>query len=412
VHGRGWLSVTDLTTRPVPERQDPDPDPDQSGLTDRREWPLADPPPSAPGGVELGRLLALARLTAAQALEIGAGVLAAAESDAAPGDGVPGRDPVVVAPYVSADGRVVLGASCNGGRVGGSTAAGATGRRADAVLADVAAAARLPGSAADAAPDQRLAELDRAVLALPVVGVPVVARRLQEAAAAIDRTTVRAELAALVRAVGGVGGSASGAAVAGEPLVAARAATVERPPGRSRSAGRRAGAWLLSILFLAAAVVSEVVLLRDDIAVDIDMLLDAGRGADQPSAAPASDGPPLTPPAPASAGNVVAVDLRPLGRCALGAPCTVRLLVRLMPAAEPQVVTWSYQVTDRCTGASSIAPGGTVTVPPQADRVETVGIVPIPPVDGVAVVAVTDAPAAAASAAAVVGSCRVTGGDG
>jgi hypothetical protein len=397
--------VTDLTTRRATERQDPD----LSPLDDRRERQRPDPPSSASGGVELSRFLALARLTTAQALEIGAGVLAAAATEAAPGVDGPGSDQVAVAPVVAADGRVVLGPTANGGRGGNASAAGTTGRPADAILADVAAAARLPGLAAGTAVDQRLAVLDQAVQDLPVAGVPVVARRLQEAAAASDRTAVRAELAALVRAVGGAAG---GAGWTGEPPTALRAGPVERAPRRSRSAGRRVGAWLLSILVLAALVVSEVVLLRDDITADIDMLLDAGRGEDQPSAAPRRDGPDLPAPAPAVAGNVAGVDLRPLTRCSPGAPCTVRLLVRLVPAAEPQVVTWSYQVVDRCTGAAGIAPGGTVTVPPQADRVVAVGIIPLPPLDGVAVVAVTDAPAAAASAPVVVVSCPPAGQGG
>jgi hypothetical protein len=232
---------------------------------------------------------------------------------------------------------------------------------------------------------------------------------LQEAAAAIDRTAVRAELAALVRAVGGAGGAAGAPGRTVAPPTALHAGPAARGPRRARSAGRRVGAWLLSILVLAAVVVSEVVLLRDDITADIDMLLDAGRGEDQPSTAPQRDGPDLTAPAPSAAGIVAGVDLRPLTRCSPGAPCTVRLLVRLVPAAEPQVVTWSYQVVDRCTGSADIAPGGTVTVPPQADRAVAVGIVLLPPLDGAAVVAVTDAPAAVASAPVVVGSCPPTG---
>ena len=308
--------------------------------------------------------------------------------------------------------RLMAGSSSVPPRTAGhASAAGTTGRPAGAILADVAAAARLPGPAAGTAADQRLAELDRAVEDLPLAGVPVVARRLQEAAAS-DRTAVRAELAALVRAVGGAGGAAGGAGWTGGPPTAPHPAPAERAPRRSRSAGRRVGAWLLSILVLATVVVSEVILLRDDITADIDMLLDAGRGEDQPSAAPQRDGPDLTAPAPAAAGNVAGVDLRPLTRCSPGAPCTVRLLVRLVPTAEPQVVTWSYQVVDRCTGSTAMAPGGTVTVPPQADRAVAVGIVPLPALDGVAVVAVTDAPAAAASAPVVVGSCPPTGQGG
>jgi hypothetical protein len=391
----------------VSDSQDPDDCPPTGGhppVTDRREAPRADPPSVGTRGVELGSLLALARLTAGQALEIGAELLTAVSGEAAGGDDGPAGDRVAVEPMVEADGRVVLGGRGSGGRTG--TPTGRTWRTPQAVLADVAAAARRPG-APDPTADLRLAELDRAVRDLPTAGAPVVARRLQEAAAAIDRSAVRAELAALVRAV--AGGAAAGAPRTGEPTGAARAEGAGTASPRYRSVARRVGAWLLSILVLAAAVVTEVVLLRDDITADIDMLLDAGRGADQPSAGSGPDVPPLTAPAPAAAGSVLAVDLRSLGRCAPGAPCAVRVQVRLVPAAEPQVVTWSYQVVDLCTGRSSTAPGGSVTTPPQADRAEAVGVVPLPPLDSVAVVAVTDLPAAAASAPVAVGSCRPSG---
>jgi hypothetical protein len=86
--------------------------------------------------------------------------------------------------------------------------------------------------------------------------------------------------------------------------------------------------------------------------------------------------------------------------------------VQLVPSAEAQVVTWSFRVVDRCTGPSVAAPGGTVTVPPQADRAAAVGVVALPLLDGVAVVAVTDAPAVAASAPFVVGSCGPAGQGG
>ena len=356
----------------------------------------------------LGRLLALARLTTAQALELGAGVLEAAAGDGAPGGAGCGEQ-VVVSPVVDVEGRVVI--RSDRGRVGSPSPVGASGRPADAVLADVAAAARLPGADAD----PLLAELDRAARGLPVDGLSVVARRLQEAAAALDRPAIRAELAALVRAVG-AGGAVGGVVVAHgcdvrEPggFRSAPHPPVPPDPRRTRSAGRRIGAWLLSLLVLAAVVVAEVVLLRDHITADVHALLAAGRSGDNAAAAPAADGPQLPPPAPAAAGNVAAVDLRPLGRCAPGASCTVRFLVRLVPSAEPVVVTWSYRVVDRCTGASAVAPGGTVTVPPRSDRAAAVGVVALPPLDGVAVFAVTDAPAVAASAPVVVGSCQAAG---
>jgi hypothetical protein len=86
--------------------------------------------------------------------------------------------------------------------------------------------------------------------------------------------------------------------------------------------------------------------------------------------------------------------------------------VRLVPSPAPQVVVWSYQVVDRCTPGSLFAPGGTVTVPPLADRAIAVGVVPLPPSPAVAVVAVTSTPAAAASSAVAVGSCPAAGPGG
>jgi hypothetical protein len=176
--------------------------------------------------------------------------------------------------------------------------------------------------------------------------------------------------------------------------------------GQTGTARRRIGAWLLSVVVLAAVVLLEVALLRDHIATDIRLLLGAGRSGSA-SSSPEPDGPPIVPPAPAAAGSVTAVDLRPLPRCAPGAPCTMRLLVRLVPAAEPQVVTWSYRIVDRCTGATAAdtAPGGSVTVPAGGERAAALGTVTLPAADAVAVVAVTDLPAAAASPPAFVGSC-------
>lgn len=391
--------MTDLTTRRVSERLEPGEPP---ALPEQRGQQGADAPPSAPDGVQLSRLLAMVRLTAAQAVELGAGVLAAASSEAAPGNGGPDGDVLVADPVVTVDGLVVPGPVAIG-RGGGPSR-----RSARDVLAGVVAAVPSPGPAAE----QRPAELDRAVRDLPVVGVPAVARRLQEAAAAIDRPAVRAELAALVRAVGATGGAAGGVPRTGGAPPVRRAATVQRASSPPRSAGRRIGAWVLSILVLAGVVVSEVVLLRDDITADIGLLLDAGREGEEPSDTPEPDDPQLPAPAPAAAGNVAAVDLRPLAPCAPGAACTVRLALQLVPSAEPQVVTWSYLVADRCTGPTVTAPGGTVTVPPQADRAAAVGVVALPPVDGVAVVAVTAVPAVAASAPFVVGSCESTGQGG
>jgi hypothetical protein len=339
--------------------------------------------------VALSRLLALARLTTPQALELAAAVLEAAATPSSSGAADPrGSDGALDRVVVGPDGRVVLHA-----------AQPPTGRAVAAVLGDVAAAARSRAGSADPVPDPLSAAVDAAVADLPDDGVPAVARRLGETAAAVDRGAVRAELGALVRAIGG-GGPAGGTA----PAAARGSGT--RPVRREGSrTARRVGAWLLSALVLAAVVTVEVVVLRDDIAADVDVLLDAGRGGVEPTAEPEPDGVPIPPPAPAAAGSVAAVDLRGLTGCRPGAPCTVRLQVRLVPGAADQQVTWSYLLVDRCTGATSTAPGGTVTVPAGGERAEAVGVVGLPALPAVAVLAVTDLPAAAASAPLPVGEC-------
>src|SRR4051812_26136298 len=143
-----------LTTRGAAVRGEPDL---ASGTPDRFERPPADPPPAdppsaLPGGVELTRLIALARLTAPQAVEIAAGVLAEAAKRAQPDTGTPGSDPVTIERVViGADGRVVLGPAADGGHDGQPSAAGPA---VAAVLAVVAGAARLRARRADPAAEQ------------------------------------------------------------------------------------------------------------------------------------------------------------------------------------------------------------------------------------------------------------------
>jgi hypothetical protein len=399
--------VTYLTTGPATDCREPEDESD--GLPDPDELQPADPPSVLSGGVGLSRLIGLARLTAPQALEIGASVLAEAAGRSEPDSGSPGSDQVEIEQVlIGTDGRVVLAPTADSRHNGRpSSAAGPTGLAVEAVLGDVARAARLGARRTEPAAEQLLVVLDRAVAELPVAGVPAVAEMLREAAAATDRGAIRAELAALVGAVGRSAGSASGSEPADDLSTVVRVAPAwPATSGRTGTARRRIGAWLLSIVVLAAVVLLEVALLRDHIATDIRLLLGAGRSGSA-SSSPEPDGPPIVPPAPAAAGSVTAVDLRPLARCAPGAPCTMRLLVRLVPAVEPQVVTWSYRIVDRCTGATATdpAPGGSVTVPAGGERAAALGTVTLPAADAVAVVAVTDLPAAAASPPAFVGAC-------
>lgn len=382
--------MTDLTTPRAPERPHSVPPP-------REELP-AELPPRGGDPVELIRLLALVRLTAPQAVVIAADLLAARV------EREEGSAPEAVGPLLAADGQILLG----------PVPAPASGAPLDRLLADVAAAARRPSGAASPLAAGLLADLDLAVAAVRAGDADDACRRLAGASARVDGPAVRAELAALAVAVrqlpSGTGGGAAAlprpAPVRTEPVV-----RPARPARRPRSAGRRIGAWLLSLVVLGAVVAAEVVLLGDDISTDIDLLMDAGRGGEEPADEAEPDGVPVVAPAPASAGSVAAVDLRPLAGCAPGTPCAVRLLVRLLPSPEPQTLTWSYRVVDRCTGASTTVPGGSVPVAAQADRVAVVVEVPLPPLAGVALIAVTETPAVAASDPVSAGSCRPAGPD-
>lgn len=382
--------MTDLTTPRAADRPALAPEPREPiGNAPAAGHPAA----TAPGGLALTRLLALARPTPPQALELGLGLLDALLVAAADGTA-----PDVVDPGVTAEGRVTTAALPAGGR----------GRPAQQVLVELAATARRPG-AADPAAERVLAELDLAATDLATGSVAAAARRLGTVAGGVDRARIRSELGALARAVGGTAATPGGG-LRVLPSEGARGRSAPATaPRRGRSTGRRVGAWLLSLVALGAVVAGEVVLLGDDIRTDIDLLLDAGRSGEQPEEEPEADGLPVVPPAPPAAGPVAGVDLRALGPCATGAPCAVRLLVRVVPAAEPRTVTWSYLIVDRCTGASSGVPGGAAPVPPQADRVAVVGVVPLPALPGLAVLAVTDAPAVAASPPVSTGSCRPAG---
>src|SRR3712207_6474300 len=122
---RGWRSMTDLVSERATERPRPAGAPD---LPDGDEQP-ADRGPARPGGVELTRLIALARLTPAQALEIGASVLADLARHLESGTGADlAADRVVV----GADGRAVFDPTGDDGRDRGPAASGAA---AQAVLA-------------------------------------------------------------------------------------------------------------------------------------------------------------------------------------------------------------------------------------------------------------------------------------
>jgi hypothetical protein len=346
----------------------------------------------ATSGVRLTRLLALAGLSPSQAVEVGATLLAAVGEQVEPNGGLPAIDRIMV----GTDGRVVIDPAPenDGARAATSETAGGVA----ALLGQVAAACR--GRPTDPGAALLLDELDNAVITLPFADVSAVRQRLEEACAGVDRRVVRAELAALVRALAQSTGSAVAHSTAGPERVGE-----ERPGGSSPvrlapALRTRVWAWVLSVAVLAAVVALEVVLLRDDIAADVHLLLDAGRSGSTVSTAPE----PVAPPAAPTVGAVAGVDVRPLTACVPDAPCTVRVLLRLVPGADPRTVSWSFQLTDRCTGATDTASGGSVTVPAGEQQIAVVDTVPVP-YRAVGVVAVTEQPAVAAAPPLLLGSC-------
>ena len=276
--------MTDLTIDRAAHLDEPVRDALPSARTEQRE--PAPVPGARTGEVRLTRLLALVALSPAQAVEVAAGLLAVVELDQAreqgdPDDGGPAVDRITV----DVDGRVVVGP---GPRAGGLPAvgAGAPARGDAALLGELAGAVRAqvgPGNPVDA---RLVDELDRAVAELPVAGVAAVRQRLEEACAALDRRAVRAELGALVRALTESTGTAGpGGAVRPESAPEDRSG---KPPsaGPRRAARTRVWAWLLSVAVLVAVVALEVVLLRDDIAADVHLLLEAGRSGSAASTVP------------------------------------------------------------------------------------------------------------------------------
>jgi hypothetical protein len=345
----------------------------------------------------------------AQAVEVGADLLAALSARS--NLDVDREQVIDDRVVIGADGMVALRPASDRQDGESATAGNTSGVAVVALLTDIARAARLRARRAGPEAGRLLAELDRAAAELPEAGVPAMARTLGEVAAGIDRSAVRAELGALAQAIGRHAAPAPDARPAAGPPTAIRSGTAARATtGDHRSARRRVGAWLVSAVVLAGVLLLEHAVLRDKVATDIGVLLDAGRSGATPSAAPKPDGLPVVPSAPAAAGSVRGVDLRPLAECPPGAPCTVRVLVRVAPAAEPQAVTWSYRIVDRCTGAVVAAPGGTTSVPAGQERVAVVGVVPLSTAPAVGVVAVTEVPAVAASAPLLVGSCTSPAG--
>ncbi|MDT2010137.1 hypothetical protein FXW78_53175 [Rhodococcus opacus] len=102
--------------------------------------------------------------------------------------------------------------------------------------------------------------------------------------------------------------------------------------------------------------------------------------------------------APASAGPITLVTATLAdGRCASGQACEIRVDVHLDPAASVGAVTWRVNVYDRCSG--EVRPNNEVLLPVHPGSQQVYGIVrtDLPPGTALAVAAITSAPATAAS---------------
>lgn len=123
--------------------------------------------------------------------------------------------------------------------------------------------------------------------------------------------------------------------------------------------------------------------------------------ADQPTPATTDAGrapPPVDVGAPGSAGPITLVTAtRASGECRPGQACEIRVDVQLDPAATVDAVTWRVNVYDRCSG--EVRAGGDVSERVQSGTQQVYGIVrsDLPPGAALAVAAITSAPATAAS---------------
>ncbi len=332
----------------------------------------------------LTQMLSVARLTPAQAVALGADLLAGIEDRDAAGRTQlrPG------AARVGRDGRArwVDG--------GGPASVNGAGLASAAALLDALRAATWPSGT-----DNGLTSaIERATSEArsPHGRLAIAASILREADAS-GGAQARAELARLVAIV--AGGEAPTFDVHPAPRAPARRRRRPRRPPRAvaRAAVAHSWKWVLSLVVLVAAVLIEIAFLRDEIGRDVMAVLDAGRSG--PTAISAPTLPPVVPPAPTAAGTISGVELRLVVPCTPDAPCALRMQVTLQPRAEPQTITWDFRVLDRCTGAAVSVPGGTVTVPPHGDRADVVTTVELPEADALAVLAITSQPFTAASAA-------------
>ncbi|WP_156993085.1 hypothetical protein [Pseudonocardia acaciae] len=347
--------------------------------------------PAAPGpaGICLTQLTRMARLTPQQALVIAAEVVSELDQRREAGTAVGGVDEHNV--WVGFDGqaRLVDTVSPAAPEPGAVEPAGASARSVLAHLGRVLADGDRTGEPATALTS-----------AIGLDGGIAASATALRSAAAPSTGRARSELAALVTAL--TGGPNAPSTRSPTPPTTPRA----QPPAAPEPARRaplaalaRGGRWFLAALVLIGLIALELALFGNRIEADLATLHAAGRPAATPGAVPTPVPAPAPPPLPVPTANgpVTKVDLRPLASCEPGQACQTRLQVWLRPGTGAQQVGWTFQVTDRCTGATWQRPGGSMKVGENGDQLSAVTEVDLPAGQALALTAVLAAPAPVAS---------------
>jgi serine/threonine protein kinase len=387
-------------------------------------------------GVSLQRLLALVRLTPAQAGQLGAqllrGIAALHDEGLAHGRLHAGNvlvsrggDPLLTDWALSsiAPTRPV------------EELRGADLEAAGALLVSLARNARRPVVRNDPGQQALLTHMEQVGVALASVDPAAAARELDSAVLGaipedVGTALICAELAALVTTV------TRNAEAGGSPVKEQRPQAADRPafvpPTLPRSAvpsaawqppGRvRRSRWIAAaaVLMLAAAV--ALIVARKPVSSVTDRLLHRHPGsAATTSARPSTQPKATTKPkpavamprpvpvlAPVSAGFVTGVVLRPLATCRPHSDCQLTVTIRLAPSVEVEQMDWAFTVINRCTGARTDVPGGSMTAQPGWTYVYDTRTVHLPAARSLAIVALTTAPVRAASRPFLVASSSRT----
>jgi hypothetical protein len=145
---------------------------------------------------------------------------------------------------------------------------------------------------------------------------------------------------------------------------------------------------------LAAVVYLEFAFFGDQVTRNLDVLL--ARDARKEAAGAPRQPAPIPTLAPPAAGPVTQVELRPIDTCRPGGACNVLVQMGIRPQARPLLVTWHFDIFDRCRQSRERRPGGAVVVPPGRDRLIETSSVTMPPGPSLAVIPVTTDPVAVA----------------